>query len=535
MPKLSFNGKVITCDSSQTLFDLAHEMFMSVPSSCKKQGKCKECLVEIKLGEEFLSSPTKQEKHLAHGYRLSCQTFIVKEGTVKVENLKRSQIKIKESGIANLVNFKLDPAIRKIDNRVFLNEIFIAETSGELLGLVVDIGTTTVVVRLINVEEGKIKASASFENPQRFSGSNVMSRIAYDTEFGKNELKRIFTKHLSETILAICDTPENIFEVIIGGNTTMRDIFFGLNVYSIGQKPYHSISEKEVREGLKTTTILKKTAKKMQLPIHPKAEVYGLPIIGGHVGADTSAGLLAIHLMQEDDLVAFMDIGTNTEIVIGNKNKAIAASSPSGPSFEGGGISCGMPALNGAIESVFIDENDKVKFKTVGNEKPIGICGSGLMDMLSELSRKELINEFGRFEDDSDRFDLDVKNNVFINENDINLLAQTKAANVAALKILFKNYDIVFDDIKTFYLAGGFGEHIDLDASKRIGLLPNIPNKKFKKIGNATIEGLTIALLSKKKRTQLEEFVKNIEQINLESDPDFFDHFVDGCLFQEIE
>jgi len=486
-------------------------------SPVKKQGKCKECLVEIRVGEEFLSTPTVHEKHLAHGYRLSCQTFIEKKGEVVVQNLKRSQIRIKDKGLSNMVDFKIDPVIHRRGNVIFLNEIAIAESDGALFGLVVDIGTTTVVVRLIDVEEGKIKASAS------------------DTEFGKKELKRIFTKHLSETILSICKTPENVYEVVIGGNTTMRDIFFGLDVHSIGQKPYHSITEKEVLKGVRSTTIITETAKKMQLPIHPKAMVYGLPIIGGHVGADTSAGLLAIHLMEENDLVAFMDIGTNTEIVIGNKNKAIAASSPSGPSFEGGGISCGMSALNGAIESVFIGDNDEIKVKTVGDEDPVGICGSGLMDILSELSRKDLINELGRFEDDSDQFDLDKNNHVFINENDINLLAQTKAANVAALKILVKNYGIAFSDIKTFYLAGGFGEHIDLDACKRIGLLPNIPNEKFKKIGNATIEGLTVALLSKKKRKQLEEFVKNIEQINLESDPDFFDHFVDGCLFQEIK
>lgn len=535
MSKLSLNGATISCNSNQSIFDLAQETAMSIPSSCKKQGKCKECLVEIKSGEEFLSTPTSFEKHLAHGYRLSCQTFIEKEGEVMVENLKRSQIKIEEKGLANLVNFKIEPAIYRKGKTVYLDNLAIAESFEVLYGLVIDIGTTTVVVRLIDVEEGKIKASASFENPQRFSGTNVMSRIAYDTEFGKKELKRVFTKHLSNTILSICNTPENIYEVIIGGNTTMRDIFFGLDVYSIGQKPYQSISEKEIIKGIKTTTILQETAKKMQLPIHPKARVYGLPIIGGHVGADTSAGLLAIHLMEEDKLVAFMDIGTNTEIVIGNKNKALAASSPSGPSFEGGGISCGMPALNGAIENVFINENNEIKIKTVGDINPVGICGSGLMDILSELSRKEWINEFGRFEDESNQFDLDKNNRVFINENDINLLAQTKAANVAALKILFKNYGIEFSDINTFYLAGGFGEHIDLESSIRIGLLPNIPIEKFKKIGNATIEGLTIALLSKTKRKQLEEFVKNIEQINLESDPDFFDHFVDGCLFQKIK
>ncbi|MEN8187452.1 MAG: ASKHA domain-containing protein [Bacteroidota bacterium] len=535
MSNFSLNGKTISCSTGQSLFDLAEGIFVHVPSSCKKQGKCKECLVEVRSGEEFLSAPALEEKHLAPGYRLACRTFIEREGEIKAETLKRADIKIEENGDRNINDFELDPLVHRNGNTVFLEDKAIAETSGALLGLVVDIGTTTVVIRLIDVEEGKIKASASFENPQRFAGTNVMSRIAYDTEVGKKKLKRVFTRQLSDTILSICDTPENIFEVIIGGNTTMRDIFFGLDVHSIGQKPYKSISEFAFENGEKDFTSVEKTAKEMRLPIHTKARVYGLPIIGGHVGADTSAGLLAIELIKEDKMVAFMDIGTNTEIVIGNKNKAITASSPSGPSFEGGGISCGMPALTGAVESVYIDEDDQIKIRTIDSEKPTGICGSGLMDVLGELSRKEKINEFGRFEEEIEKFYLDKDNQIFINENDINLLAQTKAANVAALKILVKEYGINFNEIDTFYLAGGFGEHIDLGACIRIGLLPDIPKEKFKKIGNATIEGLTIALLSKRKRTELEEFVKNIDQINLESDPDFFDHFVDGCLFQEIE
>jgi uncharacterized 2Fe-2S/4Fe-4S cluster protein (DUF4445 family) len=272
----------------------------------------------------------------------------------------------------------------------------------------------------------------------------------------------------------------------------------------------------------------------MQIPIHPKAKIYGLPIIGGHVGADTSACLLAIHLMEEDKVIAFMDIGTNTEIVIGNKHRAITASSPSGPAFEGGGIAFGMPALDGAIDSVKISDDGSIDIKTVNNKAPVGICGSGLIDILGELTRTKKINEVGRFIDDLEPLYLDKENKVFINENDINLLSQTKAANVAALQILFKEYGLAFDEIDIFYLAGGFGEHIDIEAGIRIGLLPNIPREKFKKIGNATIEGLNIALLSKTKRAALENFVGNIRQINLETDPDFFDHFVEGCLFHEI-
>jgi uncharacterized 2Fe-2S/4Fe-4S cluster protein (DUF4445 family) len=183
---------------------------------------------------------------------------------------------------------------------------------------------------------------------------------------------------------------------------------------------------------------------------------------------------------------------------------------------------------------VKINDKNEISIKTIGNKKPIGICGSGLLETLGELTRLNKINHVGRLTEDEEKYFLNVENNIFLNENDINLLAQTKAANIAALKIIFKEYGINFNEIDTFYLAGGFGEHIDIEACIRIGLLPNISLNKFQKIGNATIEGLTIALLSTSKRTKLNAFVKKMNQINLETDPEFFDHFVDGCLFQEI-
>jgi len=217
MPKLSLNDIDIPCNSSQSLFDLMAATSTPLASSCKKQGKCKECLVEIKSGEEFLSEISEVEKKLTHGYRLSCQTFIKKEGKVEVKTLKRPEIKIEERGRVLNNDLEINPTITRVGSIVFLDDDFIAESTKPLLGLIVDIGTTTVVVRLIDVEDGTIKASASFENPQRYAGSNVMSRIAYDTEFGKKELKRVFTTYLSKTILSICEFPGTIYEVVIGG------------------------------------------------------------------------------------------------------------------------------------------------------------------------------------------------------------------------------------------------------------------------------------------------------------------------------
>ena len=533
MTTLTLNGKKLQASPGDNLFDLAQSAFIAVPSSCKKQGKCKECVVEIRSGEELLSAKTPEEKHLNHAYRLSCRTVIEKPGTLEVTTLKRADIRIQDKGTVRLKDELTDPAVTKEGATVFLDGSPIDETDGAILGLTLDIGTTTVVARLIDIEKATVISSASFENPQRYAGTNVMSRIAYDTEVGKKELKRVFTEHLSDIITSLTDRPENIYEVVVGGNTTMRDLFFGLDVYSIGQKPYQSVTEKMLQNGEKASTSLAATGKKMRLPVHSGARIYGLPVIGGHVGADTAAALLAIDLMEEDRTVVLMDIGTNTEILIGNKNRVLAASSPSGPSFEGGGISCGMPALTGAVETVKI-ENDQPVYQTIGNAEPTGICGSGLIDLMSELLRVDKINMLGRFEDEADRYYLNKERNVFIDENDINLLAQAKGANVAALKILFKRYGIRPDEIDVFYLAGGFGNHIDIEACIRIGLLPDLPVDRFKKIGNAAIEGLSDVLLSKTKREQLEEFVKSVEQVNLESDPDFFDHFVDGCMFGKI-
>jgi uncharacterized 2Fe-2S/4Fe-4S cluster protein (DUF4445 family) len=350
-------------------------------------------------------------------------------------------------------------------------------------------------------------------------------------------LQRTLVGYLTHAIEEFPVDPQTIYELVVAGNSTMRDIFFRLSVYSIGQSPYRSLTEIEMADGKRATTSLCASAKKLLLPIHPQARVYGLPVISGHVGADAAACMLAIGLANENRTVCVMDIGTNTELILGNKNKILAASCPAGPAFEGGAIACGMPGLPGAIEKVKINEDGSVTAGVIGGVPPEGICGSGLVDLLSELLRTNRINHLGRFENGEDKFDLGVNSEapVFLTESDISELAQAKGANVAGLQIICHDYGIRFDELDIFYLAGGFGRHLDVESSKRIGLIPNIAEEKILQVGNASIEGASIALLSRAKRAELENLVKNVTHCRLEAHADFFNFFAEGCQFHPVE
>jgi uncharacterized 2Fe-2S/4Fe-4S cluster protein (DUF4445 family) len=394
-----------------------------------------------------------------------------------------------------------------------------------------------VVVRLLDLETGELIADTSFENPQRFGGSEVMSRIAYDTDHPGRLLMRTLAGYLTHAIEKFPVDPKTIYEMVVVGNSTMRDLFFRQSVHSIGQNPYQSITEIEMAEGKRTSTSLEQTGLRSLLPIHPKARVWGAPIISGHVGADAAACMLAVDLAHEERLVAVMDIGTNTELIVGNKHRILAASCPAGPAFEGGAIACGMPALDGAIETVEIGEDGSFRLGVIGDVTPEGICGSGLIDVLSELLRTGRMNDMGRFTEDNKRVTLwrGGDKEIFLLESDVNELAQAKGANVAGLQAVFSNYGIEFDEIEVFYLAGGFGRHLNVEASKRIGLVPSLATEKIVQAGNTAIEGATIALLSKAKRRELEELVRRVEHCRLETHPNFFEFFVEGCQFKAVE
>jgi uncharacterized 2Fe-2S/4Fe-4S cluster protein (DUF4445 family) len=542
---LTINGQTTEASPHRSLFDHAEALGVDVPTSCRKQGKCKECMVEVIEGMDALSPMTEAERHLKGKFRLSCQTFVTAaSGNVRCHTMRRGQMRIERHAFGLPVGDRtvvLDPAVTRDDDRILIDGLEMERSPQPIHGLAMDLGTTTVVLRLLDLESGELIADTSFENPQRFAGAEVMSRIAYDTEHRGRLLMRTLAGYLSHAIEKFPVDPKTIYEMVVVGNSTMRDLFFRQNVYSIGQTPYRSITEIEMAEGRRSSTSLVRSGMQSLLPIHPRARVYGAPIISGHVGADAAAAMLAVDLAHEERLVAIMDIGTNTELIVGNRNRILAASCPAGPAFEGGTIACGMPALDGAIEAATLADDGTFHLRTVGNAPPQGICGSGLIDALSELLRTGRMNERGRFEDDLRRITLhngtgrDGDEDVYLLESDVNELAQAKGANVAGLHVVFSIYGIDFDDISLFYLAGGFGRHLRIEASQRIGLVPNLAPGKIVQAGNTAIEGATIALLSREKRRELEDLVKKVKHCRLETHPHFFDFFVEGCQFRPVE
>ena len=538
--QLHFNSRATEAGTGLSLFTCAESLGIPVPTSCNKQGRCKECVVEVTEGMDCLSPRGPEERHLKGDFRLSCCTRIAKdEGTVRCHTMRRGLMRIEKHAFELPVHgpkWALDPAVRRDGDRILLDGVEIERGSGPLHGLAIDLGTTTIVMRLLNLETGEVVADSSFENPQRFGGSDVMARIQYDTEDRTKTLQRTLVGYLSRAIQEFPVDARSIYEVIIAGNSTMRDMFFKLSVHSIGQSPYQSITELDVAAGIRTTTSLSELAKRLGLPIHPKARVYGLPIISGHVGADAAACMLAVDIANEERLVAVMDIGTNTELIVGNKHKVLAASCPAGPAFEGGQIAFGMPGLPGAIEKVTIADDGRVTVTVIGGGEPEGICGSGLVDVMSELLRTGRMNALGRFEDGPEFVVAHGDGRaITFSEADVNALAQAKGANVAGLQIAFAEYGLRYADLGVFYLAGGFGRHLNIEASTRIGLIPNLQTEKIVQVGNASAEGACIALLSRTKRAELEALVRRVRHCRLETHPQFFDYFVNGCQFTPVD
>ena len=553
MVAVHINGQTAAAADGISLFDCAEGMGIQVPTSCRKQGKCKECVVEVTDGIEFLTEPTEKERHLKGRFRLSCQSLVrdavaahrdalageaATAGamhSIHCHTMRRSNLRIESRafGLPTHRASPMDPAVTRDGERIVIDGETIALSRGPIHGIAMDLGTTTIVLRLFDLERADLIASVSFENPQRFGGSDVMARISYDGEH-RGLLRRTLAGYLTRAINELPVDPTSIYEMVVVGNSTMRDLFFGQDVYSIGQSPYRSITEIEMAEGKRTTTSLTSTGRRCLLPIHPSARVFGVPIISGHVGADAAACMLAVDLANETRLIAVMDIGTNTELIIGNRDRILAASCPAGPAFEGGAIACGMPALDGAIEDVVLDGDD-VQVGVIGGTAAQGICGSGLVDLLSELLRTGRMNSLGRFDEAGSRVTVDAANDIYLTEADVNELAQAKGANVAGLKVVCSAYGIDFDDIEVFYLAGGFGRHLKVDASRRIGLIPDLPDERIVQVGNAAIEGACMALLSRSRRAQLEQLVARVEHCRLETDPSFFDVFVEGCQFKPLE
>ena len=540
MAEIRFDEETVPAVVGDSLLDHAQRTrgaYKQVATSCDGMGTCGECVVSVEAGAGALNEATDEEAAIAgledevHGgfYRLACQACVIDDTQdIEVATFQRS-LKIL-TDTAHQEELILKPRVRREGELVVIGETTIEKGGGGLYGLAVDAGTTSVVAQLVDLTTGKTRHTVAFENPQRFGGSNVVNRIAYDREH-RGLLQRVFMAHLNSALDEMPCRGDEIYEVVVAGNPTMRDLFFDLDVQPLGLSPFLSVTETECLTGQRDSTALDCPAKRLGLAINPAARVYGLPLVACHVGADAAAGIVVSNMWASEEPVLFLDIGTNTEILLGNRHRILAASSPAGPAFEGAGVSFGMPGMTGAIDSVRSDHG-ALRWTTIGDAAPRGICGSGLVDLLGELVRTGKINGTGRFVDGSHELPVAAEHGITFSDRDIAEIAQAKGSNYAAQMILLKLFGIGPKDIGTLYLAGGFAEYLDVEQASRIGMIAPVPEDRVVKLGNASLQGARALLCDESIRGRLEEFTPRIEHVRLELDPDFFNLYVGGMGFQ---
>ena len=522
----------------KTLFDFADTLDIRVPTSCRRNGECHECIVQVSSGNDNLQAKDQSEEFLTDNYRLACQAKINIDTSDIRFNVLRRQPKILEE-FANK-KIVLNSKIIIKDNYVFdkNNNIVLSEKVTPIYGIAADIGTTTVACSLIDLVSGKIIGISSFENPQRFGGSDTLNRISYETTRYPGELQAVIISGLNFEIGELCKKNKirrsHIYEMVIVGNTTMRDIFFGIDVAGVGQKPYKSITQLEFEEGKSTTTSVSNLAKDLGIRINKNAEVISPPLISCHIGSDVTADLISIDVENINENFMLLDVGTNTEIILGNKDNLVAASCPAGPAFEGGEVTYAMPGYDGAIEKFSIEKGSQ-KYNTINNSDAQGICGSGLIDLLASLKSNSIINELGVLTNGDNFFELENTNGIKLSRSDMSALAQAKAANYCGQSIAIKRSGIHINEFKQLFLSGGFANYINVENAKKIGFLIDTPNANILKIGNSALNGAIIYLLDINSRLKIESIVNSIKHVELETDENFFDHFVEGCQFKELK
>ena len=523
---------------TRTLFDDALQRGLRVPTSCRSTGRCRECVVEIHDGREHLSPPTPVERFLRPPYRLACQAAVDDPEAEVSFSVLRRRLRI----VAPEVDADpgpIDPVVRLVDGVVHYGDTPVEPLRGGVYGVAVDLGTTTVVLALVDLLDGRTLEVVALENPQRFGGSDVINRISYDEADGggelRNAVRRALNRELGELYERQAIDRREVYEIVVVGNATMRDLFFGLDVAPIGQRPYKSISELELIAGQRESTVLTHLAHELGVRANPMARVWGGPLIASHVGADVAADLVAVGLDEPAPGIRMLvDVGTNTEVVLAGNGRILVTSCPAGPAFEVGSVTYGMQAAEGAIESVELDAGGDFVFRTIGDAPPLGLCGSGLIDLLAILGSAGRMTPKGVFTPRADFIDVDAEAGITFSRADGSALAQAKAANTVGQWILLRELGVDPGDVDHLYLAGGFASYVDARNAIDIGFLAPVPIDRIEKVGNASLRGARLLLLSAGARQRLAELIPQIEHVELEMTPDFFELFVDACQFKPL-
>ena len=579
------DDKQVVIHKGATVLEAAGQVGIVLNTTCGGRGTCGKCAVFLQpLGQKILacqyeiqsdltvtipdSSRFFKQKILSEGLRrdIKLNPAVCKK-TIKVESFDPAQIEaflnnredkkfiLANSAIRKLRKLSCDQSCQFVtavchinikDNGYKVVDFERGDTVEEIWGIAADIGTTTVVAKLVDMTNNKSLASEAALNPQIKYGDDVISRINYaDTDEKLSQLQQVIITCLNRLTAKLCRRigidKNNIYEMTIACNTTMNHIFLGWPVKQLGQAPYKPYSS----EAVNTTAI------NMGVDINPLGNIYTIENIAGFIGSDTIAVAVAVDIDNVKETTLVVDIGTNGEIILAVKDKFYCASCAAGPALEGARILQGSRAVKGAIEAVIMNKTD-IDIDVIGNSPAISICGSGLIDAVAVMLDLGIIDNTGRFVspqeltgkvpekiikrvstvDSQPVFKLSKDGQeVFLTQKDIRETQLAKAAIRAGIKLLQKKFELADSDIDCLLLAGAFGNYIRKESALRIGLLPDIACEKIHFIGNAASSGAEMVLLNRHFRSKATELAKKIEYVEIAHEADFSMVYADCMLF----
>jgi len=602
--------KVSRVESPRTILDMAREAGLSIRADCGCLGLCGKCVVKVLSVEGELSPPTQSEisilgrQRLDEGYRLACQARLLRGRATVLVPAESLVQRYRSADIGLEKPVPLQPAVvfyRVAPPKPSLNDpkpdldrilaelektggtspreapLNIVRTLPETarsanwdldvvlwydrlvdvrghsdgfrpMGVAVDIGTSKVVVHLVDLTSGDTLAIDSMPNPQAAFGADIISRLTFALQSGENlaKLHKAIVDCINTLIKRAAERAsvpmEWIYEVVAVGNTVMHHLFLGIQPKYLGLAPYTPA----VGEPFSFP------ARDLGINVNPNAFIHMPPVVAGFVGSDAVADAVAIDIDECREPCAMIDIGTNTEIILNTGKRIVAGSTPAGPAFEGAAMSFGMRAIEGAIDQVFVYFDSSrgdyaVRYNVVGGKKPAGICGSGYIDLVANLRRLGLLNSRGKF-DRSIKSSRLVKDNnngllsfvvaradetsigrdITVNEKDIDNLLLAKAAVASGFKMLLRYVGLSEEDLSKVFVAGSFGSYINIENAIAIGLLPKIPLSRFVFIGNAAVAGAKAMLKSRDVREKARRLARAIEYVELAAQQEYKKVFIES-------
>jgi uncharacterized 2Fe-2S/4Fe-4S cluster protein (DUF4445 family) len=438
-------------------------------------------------------------------------------------------------------DWKVTATVVKDKGRYRIQKIEPLNTMSRNYGLAIDVGTTTVVAQLLDLRTGKVIDVDGTHNMQAQYGEDVISRMIFACDKdGLNPLHQAVIKNINSLIEILAQRnkmpPEEINAIVAAGNTTMSHFLLNLTPCTIRLEPY-----------VPTADIYPQIlAKDIGIHISPLGILEALPSVASYVGGDIVAGVMSCGIVERSEVQGLIDIGTNGEIAIGNSEWLVCCSASAGPAFEGGGTRCGMRAKRGAIEKVEMLDG-RVKYETIGNANPQGICGSGLIDCIYELVKNGIIGADGKFnrelrdsrlssEDEIPHYliagpeETETRNPIVITESDVDNLIKSKGAVFAAIRSLMNYIGLAIDQLDSFYVAGGFGNYLNIPKAIAIGLLPDMAEENIRFIGNSSLTGARMALLSESAFEKCVNISRSMTNVELSNYQPFMDEYV-AALF----